>query len=1206
MCPLPPFFGSKDQSSVRAMRLGSWQWVRSLQMATLSGLALASACDSSPVPDSRTGDLRVGEEVYRMFCMRVARGAYPSDPNGYRFIPLCEGTSSDASDIDNPKLVALIERRAQTVAALDQVLGDETVEQSKPFSEDELEDFLLKLLPFYGEEGDTILPRSTRALGRVMERLTDPDDENGKAVLATIARISERVGYRAPDRVLAAVRPTLTYDRLDELTSVLLDFVAEGKTGHEAFMAVLEAATLELAEPGETKENPTTLQLALDLVLKPDDNFVKAEKPKTLAPLLVLERDPDGNAKPVGAASATPFRVAGRSDDADRDPVTTMALGSGGAPAYETFDANQTALASLMRDSIPLIRRGTEDRSTIERLLRMSRALLGPEITRSETFGGKTLSYQGQDVKNGPMGHFLHAFTTLLKLPETKPLLRVLEQLMRENEGAATELIYAALQIHEESKKSDYDGAKLGGGNPHEFWDDLIKFGQDIIANRPGLLVDILKATLDPLTAAQAPILAHQMQFRDEVKLASAADINSNVTTGCAPGGPAYCVPVVRMSGGDVGMNRSIFQRTLSLIHSTYLTQNCNKKGATLTVQQPIPTTFPNPGGITALIGCPDSKVAPPPAKSYEQCQVIAQKSAAVTQMRAILGRAEVVLKDDEIEICATAAGTSVDESQERESGIKGFTTKPTAKALARFVYAPRNKFLSDLFEPLSTVDGVSLVEYEPNGIYPLEMIDPEAIGPDGSPNAFLTAIAPLLTAFDNHETFDELGDYKDKYYFAELFDLVHMHYSSPKTEPCPQQVVAGNEGCTQSVNPARDFYSHGTNLVSYEPLLAYALLDQRLLSVLQRSTQALQNIAIDGRNGVDILASFVEAVLKPNTSVSYADGRAYAKTNKCVIVGDEASPTCQPGPDGQPVGRIIEGGVPPLYLLLDALSELDAMWEKNQEAHALYLDVRSTLVDQLLDVTKAADGQTALTNRRAYALTRRALPWLLERISAHEAAGDLDDWAGKLVARLDGVLGHPLAARGMDLFDKFWENREAGDEVAKLLTYLLDEDENPTAFTGAIVALSDTLTFVNTDPGLTSAIRFAALALADDALDVVDGKVDAPNIKEGTAYRFLEVTREIARVDEGAELSVLARILRNSVLPMANSELPELDGKSPLEVFIDMVAEVNRSDPSEPATTTLSAEDDKLVFEELNQFLTSKEIGLERLYEVIENRNIQ
>ena len=1173
-----------------------------------------------------------------MFCLRVARDAFPSDPDGLRFVPYCEGKISaipadiTASGAAGKQLGALLARRDDAVAALDQVFGDQTVASSKTFAKDELKNWLTLLLPFYGTQdptGEDVLPRSTKALAGVMAQLDDPKNQE---VLDTIARISTRVGYRAPERVLAAVRPALVYDQIDELTKALLALTAADAPGHAAFKGVLEAAALELAQPAEAKQDPTTLSLALDLLLRSgvdaagvDQNalFIKAE-PDPLDVLPVLQRDPLGNATAVDPSQTPPppFRVAGRMDHGvSYDDKTQLALGADGTPAYKTFDANQTALASLMRDSVSLIQRSGNPRSTIEMLLRSARPLLGKDVQRTEEFGAaKSLTYMGPDVEHGPMSNMVHALTTLLKLPETKPLLQMLDQLLATNEAAATELIYAALQIRAESKKTQYDSAQLGGGKPHEFWDDLIGFGQEIIDKRTGVLLDILNSTLDPLTAAQGPILAHQMQNNDVVTL-PASDINADVVVaGCAmmPAGaasaPAYCSPVDRTMP-DVGPNRSIFQRVLSMIHATYKTPICNKEGATLTVQDPIPTTFPNPGGITVLVGCPDSTLAPPPATSYKACQLISQVSGAVSQMRGMLNKGIVVLNDDEIKTCAAAVGSDLDATQEKESGIKGFTFKPTAKAIARFSFGPRNKFLTDLFDPVKAFDPAlsadkqpAVAEYEPNAIWPLEVIDPEALGPDGKGNSFLTAAVPLLDAFDKHETFKPNGDYIDKYYFAELMGLVHMHYSSPRADPCPLPIVMGNEGCVQSADASQPFFTNGTNLQSYEPLIIYSLLDQNILGVLQRSTQAFKNYkADDGRDGVQVLEAFLEAMLKPNANVQYRDGTKYAKTNTCkVITGPDGGPACTPDAAGKPVGRIIQGGVPPLYLLLDALSEIDAMWEQNKDNHEVFLQVRSTLVDKLLDVTKAADATTSFTNRRAYALTRRLVPFLLARIDDHK--DDLEKWADGLVGRMAGVLGHPLAARALDLFDKFWDNQEAGDQVAHLLAYWVDDKGNPEAFTGTIIALADTLTFLDKDPDLTPAIRFAALAIAADSIDIVEGTnpAEAPNVEEGTAYRFLEVTRKIGLVDDKPELSTLAKILRNAVLPMANGSRPLLDGKSPLEVFIDLVAEIDRVDPTLPSDQTLDAVDDKQVFQKLNDFLSSDQVGLERLYNVIENRNLK
>jgi hypothetical protein len=1170
-----------------------------------------------------------------MFCMRSVREAYPEDPNGIRFAPSCEGATVPDTIRDDERaksLVALLDRRQTVLAALDQVLGEAKVDKSQTFAEDELKEWTWKLLPFYTDDTSDatqskLLPRSTQALAKVMDRLSDPDDPDAATVRETISRISGRLGYRAPERVLAAVRPALTYERIDELVTALLGLVAEGKA-HDVFLKVLEGTALELAEPAEEKQNPSTLRVALDLMLQPDPLYVAAEADRTLEPLLVLERDDEGNAIPVGDPSATPFPVAGREDSAARASVTALALSSAGdSDGYKTFDANHTALASLMRDSIPLIKRGDKPRSTVENALRSLRPLLGPDTQRTETFGGKTVSYTGPDVENGPMGKFLHSLATMLKLPQTKPLLQVVDQLVATNEAAATELISAVLAIDAQSDMMDFNNGKLTG--PNEFWDDLIGFAQRIIAEKPGLLLDILKATQSPLTAASGKILGHQMMYKDSPKLASDTDINSDPVSGCQkPDGaavaPVFCVPVDRsMSGADVGMNRSLFQRTLTLSHTTNKAPNCNKEGATLTVQEPVPTTFPNPplGPLAPIIGglgggsgdCPTSTVAPPPATSYKKCALIEQKNGTVTLLRAMLGKGKLVVKDDEVTKCAQAVGTKLDQAQEKESGIKGFTLSPTPKALARFIQAPRKKFLTDMFDPFQTIDKVAVIEYEPNIIYALEMVDPEATV-DGVPQSFITATNPLLSAFDAKDTIDANGDPVGDYLFAELLSLVHKHYSSPKAL-CPEPYVpAGNEGCVQSVDPTKPFFTYGSNIVSYEPLVAWALLEQDLLGVLQRSTSALAAISVDGKDGVTLLSEFLEAALKPNPDFKYKDGRSYAKTNLCSgpDSADATKCACPAGAEAtqdglfcknadgtfKRRGRIIAGGVPPLYPMLDALNDIDTAWSSDEERHKIFLDVRSTLVDQLLTVAKDAEGKTRFKNRRAYALTRKLVPWLIERINAHQ--GDLVSWAEGLTDRAAGVIAHPIGARAIDLFDEFWDNKAAGDEVASLLEYLLDEDKNPEAFTGTIIALADTLTFFDKDPDLTPAIRFAALAVAGDALDAVNNGGDDPNVDEGTAYRFLEVTRAIAKADEGAQLSTLAKLLRNAVLPMSG----DLSGKSPLEVIIDLVADTNRKDPT--LDSTLSADDNLKVFKELSAFLSDPDVGLERLYAVIENRELQ
>src|SRR5690606_29114692 len=130
----------------------------------------------------------------------------------------------------------------------------------------------------------------------------------------------------------------------------LLRVVGEGGAAHDAFVEVLRAAALELADepvPVEDRD-ATTLHEALALLLAPAPHFAGANAD----PVLVLRRDANGDAQPTAAARGldalpSPFPVAERSDDATRDAALSgLATSADGRPLYESFDASRTLLAS--------------------------------------------------------------------------------------------------------------------------------------------------------------------------------------------------------------------------------------------------------------------------------------------------------------------------------------------------------------------------------------------------------------------------------------------------------------------------------------------------------------------------------------------------------------------------------------------------------------------------------------------------------------------------------------------------------------------------------------------------------------------------------------------------------------------------------------------------------------------------------------------
>jgi hypothetical protein len=1270
----------------------------------------------------RSYDLRTSEEVFRMFCLRVARDEHPSDPDGLSFEAVCAGAEAPASTSGSagrpgsyqpsPRLNALLARRTTLVAALDRVFaqGAGQSDDAGRFVSGELTKFLASLIPLYD---DQTLPKSTRALGSVAGKLLDPQEPRGQTVLETLARLSARGGYRSPRDVLALVRPSLAYPRLDALSQQLLAFVGEGGPAHETFLGLLDALTLELAEPAEpvseAAADKTTLHAAAGLLLAEHESYANAGDPAAY----YVRRDLNGNALAAGSLPdpvPTPFPRAAIPDSAQRTDDGRARAATANDLAFRYGDANRTLLAALMRDQKTLLERKDPNQlSTVEKLLRGLPVILGARGNRAQSFMIRAADsakmtqqisgnymFSGPDVEHSPLLDLVHGLAQLLRYPETDRLLALLFELLDKHESDAAAPVYAGLAI--DRRADNHPSAQLIGvdGKPssaQEFWDDFIEVGMRMAA-RPGLFRDAIEALSTDEGAAQARLMARFMKFRDDVGYNGAplslggdgryADNAAELMSQTIE--HDFGDSVRRMPGADVGLNRSLFQRLISTIHATHRVANCNKEGAKLSAADPLtgtPLTFPNPTardtGCNGDVLCDATRVGayaaidlvcPQPSgassDTFKRCEFVEQPNGAETHMRAILGKSEVKLKSAQL-MCLADAGLAGDlgATQESSSQIATFTLKPTAQAIARFMYVPRNTWLSDLFDPMPTLHGQPLVDYEPNLLFALEVKDKETLA-NGSPLSFLEASRGLLEAFDQHEQFDDTPNgqvARGGYLFADLLSVLHMHWDSRQQGDCPRSNsdpacvalgLSGNAcsaGCSQSRDPTRPFYAKQTDLVSYEPLLIEAFSDERLADLLALSSRTLASMRIDGedgvtRDGLTILGDFLERILKPDPTLTAFSNkqRSYVTTNTCL--GEQFDPNtkqgtcdCPPGThakdandarslciadDGRliPRGRVLPQATP-LHLVLDALNRFDAAFQSagNQERLPLWREARSALVDLFLNVTKTPDPTAPadalkatyrMENPRARRTGMALLSFARERIKLYRDADSADDaaldtWALGLADRLASVLGHPITARVLDLFEALWSARQAdgpAHELSRFNAYLLDP-ANLQTFADVALAAADGIELLDRDRALTPAIQFAALTLAEDAFSSLDSLASSPkepSSELGSAACSLEVSRRVSELNRGNPApSTLSKLLKNAVLP-----LPTLGGQSALEVIFDAIADVNRADPSVSTTVPHSSQDNRAAFTQLRGFLIDQERGLERLYKVIANRRVQ
>ena len=313
----------------------------------------------------------------------------------------------------------------------------------------------------------------------------------------------------------------------------------------------------------------------------------------------------DNSGKFKGGAPP-PFKVLGEKGVERDDDERAV---NGDQPLYDYFDANQTMTAAFLHEDARLStpRPNADSPSTFEKLGRGLPALFGLTKKHSIKYGKANVSFDGPDPATGAVHDLVHGLGGLLKHPdETRRLLEVLRIGMREHESELTQLVDVMLQMNELGKQPEYEGAAMVGeidgmpGSPHRFWDDLIGVAERI-SRRKGMVEALIRMITADATRSAGPDLRDldDLQGRRQVQgRRLLARPSRRHVHGPGPGRDLNEVATVTYktevdrNAPDIGENRSVWQRTMSLIHHLRNRKMCNKDGSTLHLLR-------NLGGIT-------------------------------------------------------------------------------------------------------------------------------------------------------------------------------------------------------------------------------------------------------------------------------------------------------------------------------------------------------------------------------------------------------------------------------------------------------------------------------------------------------------------------------------------------------------------------------------------------------------------------------
>lgn len=1136
---------------------------RVLLFASLATVGACSSFDTTRVTAAR-GTL--GEEIVRTFCERMYSDAErarpegdPRDVSGVAFRPVCRGEVPPGEGAP-PRVVALMANRDRLVAALDATLPESLT--------DELGGFLGELLPLMDDPIERV-PRSTRLLSDFLGMLSADD-----AALGSMSRLGRRLGYRPLRLGLGVLRPALGYPELGEFVGLSLrtltdlpDDTTDGLAVEEwqAVQAALalELATLTPAEPLPSGE-PSNLELTRELMFTVDTRFGGGA-----APHWVLVRDARGMALPTGGVIAAPFvdvdtdgladvDLLGRFVDASNVPLTI-------APPFATLGelgiARDRSGRAIGAGALPIYEYLDGDDLLVAglvremlpwfdeadpTLLRMSRGLpflLGTPGSRTETYGSYDHDYEGWDPRTSSLVDLVYGASEMMHRDRFDDVLGVLETLVRDHESEAAGVVDSGHYML--TRGDTYPNARMRVGN--SFWDDMIELAIRL-DRRPGMLEAVIRSFADRRSEVLGEVYAGLMRHRDHITY-NPADPNGS------PLGFPLDQPVDRSRPDEEG-NESLFERSIALIDGLDGVRVCNRAGARLDIDLGIINLrYP-------LIG------------TAGECDLIDIPNVAEAYALAIRGDYELEIQDGFLNAMLDVAdfiGINVDDVLERSSLIEGLTTHPTPQALNRLVFWAlgddgtgrcdpvatgtahcNSAFGAQVFARIRDRHGNDVIDTYDGTIFAWEQ------------PGFYEGMRPMIEVLhDPRYRLDSEGNYA----FGNLISTIWRHWPT------------ANHWLRQSDSPSAPNYVPGDDGRAYEELIADGFAEGRLVRNLVTASVLLDGLDMGGgEDGLDVLAAAAHDLINPDASpgLRTRDGRTTLTRN-----------------DG--AGTM---ALSPVLLILDALRNIDrdlAAIPDAEEAERVadWRAARDSLTAQFLG-TRPVGPAYAFSNQRARAIVLALLPFLRERLAVHRAEGDLVAWSRELPDDLADLLGSPLVGGFVRFLDRVNADPEAKDALLHLVSYLVDEASENDAYLAVVYAAVDMLQVMDDETNLVPLARAMSPMLAPNVRDIAAGASGGPDLEGSMAFDALGLLREIDAIDTAGTLPA---ILRNLVALQP-------DESTPLETILDVISEVNRAAPG--AGGAYEPDDYRTMFGEMTGAMEDTRHGMERLYDVVQERELR
>ncbi|AKU99370.1 hypothetical protein AKJ09_06034 [Labilithrix luteola] len=909
----------------------------------------------------------------------------------------------------------------------------------------------------------------------------------------------------------------------------------------------------------------------------------------------------------------SPFPVSGiTADNATRDELGRALVNN--KLLYDYVDTSHTYAAQMLVDMKPLVNPDPEARhETLMDLVGGMYVSVGPREQKQKSYETGSITYDAIPT-DSPMIDLVYALGTLMGDQNMDATLGLAQELFTNQQPKVARLTGSMISAMDIAHA--HPEAKIA--REVTFWDDTLATMVKI-AKEPRLLEDMLIALGDPNSANLGSVFANYAKVKDSI-VYDKNNLNGPTWNETTNSTGEMITPVDR---GDhyTGKNRSALARFLGLIADTTGVASCNKPGAKVHAKL---------GSISVTM--------PLFSSSYGECEVFKIDNLAAFYLDSIANAQAIrpgenpppgafYLRDNTLREGIAGIGKATVDLMENSSNLTGFWTDGGSTTLAakpawlnRLVFFdfPNDNVNTQTRNFIGDLSG----EVMGTSVCPERTItDPKPDSPDASPDGivhglrncpdgqwlqqrghgtiftwehfgFYDAIRPVLSAFVKHKRED---------LFLELSNTVNKYYLNAEASADECRQPGGGQCARGGLNAYEGLISEqfATDLV---PALSELMKALELTPIKRCDETDAKGVCTPAGakivSGIDVAAAATRAALDPD----------YAKNT--LKLTDRKGNTGTQKNDGTPIAQVT-----PAYLLTNALSAIDAAYDTYEQAHPEetsrrenFRRARSQLVDQFMGVT-GGKSTSVFANPMMKTLMPKVVDLIRSQLLAHcpksfSPPYQRCDWArDELAQKAETTFTGPLMSSGLEMMDEIRRDADGRKQMGLLLTYLLDEGSKNDALASTAASANDLLQLLRDEQNLVPLYHVLSAAFGASKVDS-KGRVIEKSLVDAQMALLARVSGRYVD-DHGKEIcsreidpnQVLSLALANLVTPINDGDFK---GQSPLEVIIDVVADVNRVDPTQPYEGTLAKDDYSNVTENVVDFLMNKERGLEQFYEVI------